>query len=341
MMKKRLGMLFSAIVLLFGLTACGNAGNEASGSEGAENGKGSGTKDIAVIVKATDSGFWQTVLQGAEAAGEELGDEVNVITDGPPSEADIAKQVSILENVITRQPDGIVMASTSSDASVPGIEKAMSQDIPVVLLDNRVNTENYVSFLATDNKKGGALAAEKLVENLEEQGKELKGKVAVISAMAGVQVLTDRDKGFIEKLNELAPNIEVLETRYVNNDITQALGAAQDILTSNPDLLGFFADNNHTGIGVARAINEQGLEDKVPVISYDADEEQINSLKSGAIDVLIVQDPYGMGYKGVMSVVDTLEGKEVKKEVDTGVTAVSMENFEEEKVQQLLFPDKR
>ncbi|MFS0779943.1 ABC transporter substrate-binding protein [Neobacillus sp. 3P2-tot-E-2] len=334
--RKKVGSMILAVSLMGGLVACSQSSNGKDSKE-----EGNEPRDIAVIIKATDSGFWQTVLRGAKAAGEELGDKVKISTDGPPSEADIDKQVSILENIITSQPDGIVIASTSSDATVPGIENAMSQDIPVVLVDNRVNTDQFVSFLATDNLKGGAIAADKLVEELQKSGKELKGKVAVVSAMAGVQVLTDRDKGFIDRLKEIAPDIKVLDTRYVDNDITKALGTAQDIITSNPDLLGFFADNNHTGIGVARAISEENLQDSIPVIAYDSDEEQINSLKSGAIDYLIVQDPFGMGYKGVMNVIAKLEGKEVEKEVDTGVTAVSMENFEDEEVQQLLYPEKR
>ncbi|WP_413303546.1 ABC transporter substrate-binding protein [Bacillus sp. 1P10SD] len=335
---KKVGSMILAVSLMGGLVAC----SQSSSSDGSkEKGKSNEPLDIAVIIKATDSGFWQTVLQGAKAAGKELGNKVKITTDGPPSEADIDKQVAILENVITSQPDGIVIASTSSDATVPAIENAMGQDIPVVLVDNRVKTDQYVSFLATDNLKGGALAADKLVEELKKAGKELKGKVAVVSAMAGVQVLTDRDKGFIDRLKKIAPDIKVLDTRYVDNDITKALGTAQDIITSNPDIVGFFADNNHTGIGVGRAVSEEKLQDSIAVVSYDADEEQINSLKSGAIDYLIVQDPFGMGYKGVMNVVAKLEGKKVEKDIDTGVTAVSMDNFENEDVQKLLYPEKR
>ncbi|WP_270179782.1 ABC transporter substrate-binding protein [Alkalihalobacillus sp. CinArs1] len=332
---RKIIMLITLVLVLVAATACSESSKSVEGSSS------DGKKEIAVIVKATDSDFWQTVLQGAEKAAEDQGDKVNVTTYGPPSEADIDKQIAILENVISQNPDGIVIASTSSDASVPGIEKAMDKGIPVVLVDNRVNTEKFVSFLATDNVKGGALGAEQFVENLEAQGKELKGKVAIISAMAGVQVLIDRDKGFIDRLEELAPDIEPLEVRYVDNDITKALGAAEDLLTSHPDLLGFFADNNHTGIGVARAITERDLIEEVPVIAYDGDKEEINALKSGAIDALIVQDPFGMGYEGVNTVLKDLSGESTEQEIDTGATIVTMENFDEDEIQKLLYPDKR
>lgn len=299
------------------------------------------TYDIAVIVKATDSDFWQVVLKGAETAGKEM-DNVTITTFGPTSEADIAKQVSILENVITRRPDAIVLASTSSDATVPVVERAYDMGIKIILIDNLVHTDKYHSFLATDNIKGGALAADKFVEFAKEMGKSLSGKVGLISAMAGVQVLIDRDKGFKDRLNEIAPDLEILETRYVNNRIPEALGAAEDIMTRYPEeLVGFFADNNHTGDGVARAIAEAGVKDEKVVIAYDADPEEIRALQDGVIKALIVQDPFGMGYKGVKYAVKALEGETLPKYVDTGVTAVTKENFNDEEIQLLMFPDKR
>src|SRR5690554_6165740 len=95
--------------------------------------------DIAVIVKATDSDFWQYVLIGAlNAAVDYL---VNVTTYGPPSEVDIEQQIAILENVITRQPDAIVIASTSSEASVPALERAYDQGIVIITIDNAVRTD--------------------------------------------------------------------------------------------------------------------------------------------------------------------------------------------------------
>lgn len=314
------------------------AGCSKSGSSGGDSSK---TYNIDVIVKATDSDFWQTVLRGAERAAEESGGKINVKTYGPPSEKDIDQQISILENVISKKPDAIVISSTSSDASVPAIEKAMGQGIPVVLIDNRVKTDQFTSFLATDNVKGGALAADKFVEALKANNKELKGEIGIVSSMAGVQVLIDRNSGFLERLKEIAPDIVPLETRYVDADITKALGAAEDILTKNPNVLGFFADNNSTGVGVARAITERKLEGKVPVVAYDADNEEINALQSGAIYALIVQDPFGMGYRGVMNAVDAIEGRDVAKEVDTGATAVTQENFESDEIQGLLYPEKR
>lgn len=295
-------------------------------------------KKVAVIIKATDSDFWQYVLVGATNYAKEHPDQVVVTTYGPPSEADIDKQVAILEDVINSKPDAIVIASTSSDATVPAIERATKLGIPVITIDNKVNTTAVKSHLATNNIKGGALAADMIVEKLKAMGKPLSGKVALISAMAGVQVLTDRDTGFLNRIKEVAPNLKVLPTRYIDNDIMKALAAAEDLFTANPDLVGFFADNNHSGDGVARAINERKLGGKIAAAAFDSDPEEVQALSDGTLYALILQDPYGMGYKGVESALQALAGKTLPSYVDTGATAVTKANMNEPKIKGLLDP---
>jgi len=349
-MKRYLSLLLVLVFLAAVVTACGGQSSApaADSTKPAEETKpaettkaeekAKGPVDVAVIIKATDSDFWQYVLIGAENYAKENPDKVKITTYGPKSEADIDRQIAILEDVISKKPDAIVIASTSSDASVPAIEKAYDQGIKIITIDNKVMTDKVHSFLATNNKKGGALAAEKLVEALKAKNIPLKGKVGLISAMAGIQVLTDRDSGFIEKMKEIAPDIEILETRYTDNDIVKALGAAQDLLTANEDLIGFFADNNHTGDGVARAILERKLEGKVMAVAYDSDPEEIESLRAGVLQALIVQDPYGMGYKGTDFAYKAVMGEPIEKEVDTGVTAVTKENMDQPNIKALLDP---
>ena len=311
----------------------------AAGQQEAAGPAGEKPYDIAVIIKATDSDFWQYLLVGAKNYEVEHPDLVKITTYGPPSEADIAQQVAILEDVISTNPDGIVIASTSSDASVPALESAYDKGIAVVTVDNKVNTDKVHTFLATDNQVGGALAAEYMVDFMKEQGIALKGKVGIVSAMAGVQVLTDRDDGFKNKLNELAPDIEVLDARYIDNDIVKALSATEDLITTYGDeLIGIFADNNHSADGAARAIGEQGLENKVILTGYDSDPEEVAAIKSGVLKAIMVQDPYGMGYKGVDSAVKVIEGGSLPEFVNTGVVAVTKANVNDSDVQGVLDP---
>lgn len=297
-----------------------------------------GPFDVAVIVKATDSDFWQSMIIGAENAGKENPDKVTVTTYGPPSEADIDEQVSILEDVIAKRPDAIVIASTSSEATVPAIERAYDAGIIIVTVDNRVKTDKVHSFLATDNVAGGAQAAEQLIENLKAAGIPLEGKVGIISSMAGVQVLIDRDSGFTSKLEELAPNLTLIETRFVDNDMTRAVAAAEDIITANPDLVGIFANNNTTGNGVARVIAERNLQDRIMLVAYDSDPEQVRALRENVIKALVVQDPFGMGFRGVMYAYDAIKGADLADFVDTGAVVVTSANVNNEDIQGLLDP---
>lgn len=295
-----------------------------------------GPKHVAVIIKATNSDFWQALLVGARNYAKEHPDAVTVTTNGPPAEADIAQQVSILENTVAQHPDGILLASTSSEATVPAINKAVAAGIPVVTVDNKVKTDKVSSFLATNNIAAGKLAAKAMVDAMKAAGKPLKGKVAIISAMAGVQVLTDRDKGFEEGMKAEAPHITVMKARYVNNDVLKAANTAQDLITSNPDLVGIFADNNATGDGTARVVESAG--NKIVAVAFDSDAQEVDALKKGTLSALVVQDPYGMGYKGVQYVLDALAGKKLPDYVDTGAAVVTKANMGEKKYAEMLDP---
>jgi len=335
---KKLGKSALVAVLLLAIVV---SGLFAQGAQEAQTGpKGEKPYNIAVIIKATDSDFWQYLLVGANNYAVEHPDLVKVTTYGPPSEADIDQQVSILENVISTNPDGIVIASTSSDATVPALEMAYDKGIKIITVDNKVNTPKVHSFLATDNTYGGSLAAEKMVEYLKKNNIATAGKkVAVVSAMAGVQVLTDRDNGFISRIKQLIPGIELIPTRYVDNDIIKALSTTEDLITTyGNDLIGIFADNNHSADGVSRAIAEQGLNNKIMVTAYDSDPEEVAAIKSGALKAIMVQDPYGMGYKGVDSAVKAIEGATLPEYVDTGVVIVEQHNVNDPASQGILDP---
>ncbi len=335
---KKLGKKVLCVMLLVTIVATGLFAQGTTETAGGP--KGEKPYEIAVIIKATDSDFWQYLLVGALNYEFEHPDLVNVTTYGPPSESDIDQQVAILENVISTNPDAIVIASTSSDASVPALEQAYDKGIKIITVDNKVNTPKVNSFLATDNTLGGSLGAEKMVEYLKANNISTAGKkIAVVSAMAGVQVLTDRDNGFISRIKQLIPGIELIPTRYVDNDIIKALSTTEDLITTyGSDLIGIFADNNHSADGVSRAVAEQSLSNKIIVTAYDSDPEEVAAIKSGAIKAIMVQDPYGMGYKGVDSAVQAIEGATLPEYVDTGVVIVEKSNVNDPAAQGILDP---
>lgn len=298
--------------------------------------------EIGVLIKGTDSDFWQQVLVGAKNFGVD-NPNVNITTYGPTSEADSAEQTEILDNLVTTKPDGIVIAPTLKDNCSAGIDNAMSQGIPVAIVDNQPSTENYIAMYATDAYTAGGMVAEKFLGELEARGVEKKGVVGLISPMAGQDTVIKRESGFKDKLAELAPDITLLEPIYCDNDIPTALAAAEDIYTANQDnLIGYFASNNATGDGLAQFMSENSMGDKLVAVAFDSDEAEINAIREGALYCTAVQNPYEMGYQGCQAVYDVITGAKTaadfEKLNDTGVSLVDKDNVDSPDMKGIIDP---
>ncbi|MDO5408086.1 MAG: ABC transporter substrate-binding protein [Eubacteriales bacterium] len=357
-MKKRVLALAMAAMMAAGLTACGGntpketeaakaAATEAATAAAENKTEAAGSEEktgpykVTVIIKATDSSYWQTVLLGAQAAADESNGEIEVSTAGPASETDIDEQVTILENAVSAKPDGIVIASISSDATVPATEEAVAAGIPVVTVDNKLATDVYTQHLATDHYAAAATAAEDMLAKWEAAGIDAAGKkVAVISADSGSAVNQARCEGFADKIKELAPDVTLIETQYCDNDIAKAQDTVDNLILANEDLVGIFGDNNHMGDGIANSIAQNGKEGSIIAYAFDSDDTEIEAIKNGALTGIVVQDPYGMGHDGVLAAIASLKGETVEHDVVAATTLVTKENLEDENVQKLLYPGK-
>lgn len=365
-MKKLLAAMMAG-AMVFSLTACGGGTTETMVPAAADTAAAAKTEtteataadtatttadtpaavngkkvEIGVLIKGTDSDFWQQVLVGAKNFGVDHPD-VNITTYGPTSEADSAKQTEILDNLVTTKPDAIVIAPTLKDNCSAGIDNAMSQGIPVAVIDNQPSTENYIAMYATDAYTAGGMAAEKFIGELETRGVEKKGVVGLISPMAGQDTVIKRESGFKDKLAELAPDIKVLEPIYCDNDIPTALAAAENIYTANQDnLIGYFASNNATGDGLAQFMSENKMGNKLVAVAFDSDEAEINAIREGALYCTAVQNPYEMGYQGCQAVYDVVTGTKTaadfKKFNDTGVSLIDKNNVDNPDMKGIIDP---
>jgi ribose transport system substrate-binding protein len=290
----------------------------------------SGTKRVQILVapKAIASSFWLTVKAGALKAGEDR--NVDVLWKGPETETDIARQISIIEDYINKDVRAIVMAACDADALVPVIARAQKSGIPVVVIDSGVNSEIPVSTVSTDNIAGGRKAAEMLAQLIGQ-----KGKVACIPMVPGAATSIQREKGFRDGVAD-HPGLNLVSVQYSQSDAARGMAVTEDILTAHPDLAGIFAASEPGAIGAAQALVGRGLAGKVKLVAFDSAPNQVQALKDGSIDALIVQDPYGMGYQGVSTAVDFLNGKSPGKHIDTGVTVVTQGNLNDPVVQKLL-----
>jgi len=292
--------------------------------------------NVTVIIKATDSDYWQILASGALAAAEQSNGAINVVIDGPPSELDIAQQVAIFENTIQTAPDAIVIAATSGETVVNAVEEATAAGIPVVALDERIPSDYVVTFLATDHALAAGETADLMVAEWEEAGIDPSGMdVVVISAVAGAGVNVARTNGFIDRIRELVPDINVLETQYADNDIARATDIANNLIVANPNLIGIFGDNNHMGVGIALAIEETGRQDII-TYAFDANQQQVDAINEGNLTGMVVQDPWGMGFNGVLDAIRFIHGESLPTEVAVPVVIVTRANIDAADVQELL-----
>lgn len=284
---------------------------------------------IAVIPKGTTHIFWQSVHAGALKAADEFGVEIEWI--GPERENDRERQIQIVDDFIVKKVDGIVLAPNDSKALVPSVEKVASKGIPCVIIDSAVDTDKYVSFAATDNYQGGVIAAKRM-------GKILggKGNVLVLKYAPGSASTEKREKGFFDTIAKEFPDITIVDQKYGMDMVETSRQAAEDLLTKNPQVDGFYACNETTAIGTLQALSSQGRLDKIKFVGFDAGDTLVNGLKAGKIDSLVVQDPLKMGYEGVKAIIDALNGKAVAKRIDTGVELITLERLEEPAIKKLL-----
>lgn len=292
-----------------------------------------GTTRIAVIPKGTSHVFWSSIEVGARRAGEELG--VEIIWKGPTREDDRDDQIKVVENFVARGVDGIVVAPLDDKALVRPLEDATKEGIPVVVTDSGVQWDGYVSFVATDNYRGGQLAAERLGALLDG-----KGKVIMMRYQEGSASTMKREAGFLETLQQKFPAIEVLSSnQYGGATVESSYQTAETLLIGHPQLDGIFCPNESTTFGMLRALQDGGRAGKVSFVGFDAGEKLIQALRAGEIHGLVLQDPFKMGELGVKTIVAHIEGKPVEKRIDTGAVVVTPENVDDEAMKQLHSPD--
>jgi ribose transport system substrate-binding protein len=316
--------------LLIGRGVFGGGGEtDAGGGEAAVAGS-----RVDVIVKATDSEFWQSMLAGSEKAGSDLGLQLGLF--GPTSETDIAEQVSLVENSISRGAQAIVLASNSSTALDDVVNRARAAGIRVITVDNAIGARSE-GFIGTDNIKAGQQAGQRMCELLTQQGNPA-GKVLHETAVSGQQVLVDRFDGFRSGLLTACPQAQIVQTLANDNDLNTAVGQVTDALTRTPDLAGIFAANNTSGTGTARAISGAGRADQVAVVAFDSDPAEVEAVRTGAIDAILVQNPFFFGYQGVVEAAMAVQGSNPPVNLDPGAVLVDASNVDDPSLAALLSP---
>ena len=320
-------ILIVATLAILGAVSCNRSGSK--------NGK---TLKIAVIPKGTSHEFWKSIHAGSIKAAREFstqGTEVEVIWKGPLREDDREQQIQVVEGFTSQGVNGIVLAPLDNRALVRPVEEAKSAGVPTVIIDSALDSNSIISFVATDNRKGGILAADRLGELLGG-----KGKVILLRYAEGSASTQDREDGFLQEIKQKYPNIELLSTdQYAGATRDTAKRASENLLNRfGDDVQGIFCPNESTTAGMLSALQDAGKAGKVMFVGFDTSQSFIDAMRAKQLHGIVVQNPFNMGYLGVRTMVDSSQGKTVEKRIDTGVIMITPDNLDAAETQALLHP---
>jgi ribose transport system substrate-binding protein len=319
-MKKAVAILLAAL-----LTSCGHSG---SGKQ----------ITIAVIPKGTTHEFWKSIHAGAIQAARELSAEgvpVQIIWKGPLREDDREQQVQVVEGFLSQGIQGIVLAPLDDRALVRPVEEARRAGVPTVIIDSGLESDVMISFVATDNRKGGQIAAGRLGELLGG-----RGKVLLLRYAEGSASTAERERGFLERLRSQYPGIELVSSdQYAGPTRETAKRASENLLNRyGRDLQGIFTPNESSTIGMLLALQDIGMAGKVKFVGFDASAILIDAIRARQLDGVVVQNPMRMGYLGVKTMADHLRGRPVERRIDTGVMLVTAANLDSAATREIVNP---
>ena len=370
-MKKALAITMAAVMAM-GLTACGSKGTAAPATEAPKSeapaASGEATTEAAADKKeentaadsyhviwvscSTESEFWQYQEIGMKNAvkdmEEKYGIKINFETVGPANESETESYIRAFENAIASKPQAIISATQVPDATVAVSKEATDQGIIVNFTNCGLEVygsheydDVYNQFYTTISADIGKLAGQILLDQLKAAGIEPKGVVGMHFSNIN-EALQPRMDDFKAFLAEKAPDIEVLDTLYHANDLAAAQANVENQISTYGDkLIGLYGANNISGDGIALAIENAGIGDKVVAIGVDSDSLEIEALESGNLDVIIVQEAYGQGYAALENAVETLvngSNPETENQVLLDPVAVTSDNMKEDKYAALLDP---
>ena len=322
-MQRRFFLATCAVASI--LVGCNQAGSGPSQTAGNKE-----QKVLAMIPKGLTHVFWQTVHAGADRAGKEFG--YTIKWDAAQKESDTSGQIAVVENAIASKVSGILVAPLDKNALVNVIKKAKEANIPLVMFDSGADIadDQYVSFAATDNKKGGQLAAERLIKS-----GITTGKVGIIQLAANAASVNDRENGFEAYLKKNAPGITIVRSNYGQSDRAKSQQVTEDLLTKEPSIVALYAPAEPTILGAFQAVKNRNLIGKIKLIGFDITPPLDASVGKGEIDALVLQNPENMGYEAVKAMHEHLTGKSPAKIIDTGVVVMTKENMDSPEVKSL------
>ena len=321
----RTRLLVGLVALALTLAACGGD-DEGGDGGGAEQQQYS----LTLIQGVKGDQFYVTMQCGAQEAAAAAGATLEVTA---PDEFDASLQTPVVNAVVAKKPDAILVAPTDTQAMIPPLTQAKAAGIKLVFVDT--TTENGAelaeSEIASDNEEGGREAARTLAELTGG-----KGSVLVINVKPGISTTDARAKGFEEEIKK-TPGLKYIGQEYSNDKPEVAAAKATAALAAHPDLVGIFGTNLFSAEGAATGLRSAGATEKVKIVGFDAGPKQVEDLEQGIVQALIAQKPADIGKAGVEQAIAALKGEPVQKKIGTGFVVVTKENMNNPDVEPFLY----
>ncbi len=317
-MKKVAATLMTmALTFTMVLTGCGQ--------EAKQDGKKDDDKIVIGLSMNTQTNpFFVDVKDGVQKAADEHGIELH-ITD---AQDDPAIQMKDIENLITKQPDAIIIDTCDSDAIVASVEACNDAGIPVFTMDRESNGGDVVAHIGYDAVKSGKIAGQYLVDTL--QG---KGNIVEIQGIMGTNVAKNRSEGFNTVMKE-NPGMKIVATQVANFDRAQAMSVMENILQANSKIDGLYCANDEMLLGALEAIEAAGRLEEITMIGCDAIDETMEVIKNEKVEATIAEPPFFLGKAILNTAYDYLQGKDVEKSVILDNELVTKENVNEIKTKE-------
>jgi ribose transport system substrate-binding protein len=299
------------VVMIFGVAAA------VRGAEGGAKGK-----TVGYVTFGLQFEYQVAMVDGIKKKAAEAGLVMNIV-DG---KGDPNLQVTEVLDAVTKKPDALLVNPVDAKLIVAGVKRANEANIPVFIMENPPPEGNFLGFVDFDNVAGGAMGADELAKLIGEKGVVLETRGSVGSDQAQL-----RHKGFIDRMKEKYPNIEVrsLNTEWVADN---AYKMVLDAFTQNKDVKGVFSHNDEMVRGVVSALRQigrlvpYGKEGHVVVVGLDGTPLALNRIREGTQDASVGQDPFAMGGFILGNIIDYFDGKSFKPKNSTEPILITKEN---------------
>jgi ribose transport system substrate-binding protein len=307
-----------------------------AGVPGALHAQGSPT--IALVVGVKGDPFYVTMQKGAQAEADKLGAEL--IVDGP-AQFDAVQQTPIVDALIARRIDALIIAATDKQAMIEPLRRANDAGIQVISVDTFIGDGDYengpitfpLSYIGSDNVQGGRIGCEALIAATG------GGKFYIQNVKPGISTTDQREQGCKDAIEASGDLATLVGVDYNNDSAAIAAQQTTAVLQRTPDLNGIFGANLFSAEGAAQAVKNANLNGSVKVANFDAPEQAIADLRAGAVDLVIAQEPADMGVTGVDYAVMAVSGDTtaIQKRVPTGYVVIDRNNVDTPEAQAAIY----